>query len=208
MKWDVLNMKGDKVREIELPEEMCSEEVDGGILHAAVKAQLANARQGTHATKTRSTVSGSGKKPFRQKGTGNARQGCSRSPLMPGGATSHGPQPRSYHQKLNKKLRTKALRMAVADKVASKGLIIVDEFSFSNYRTKDVIAMLQAVKADGKSLLACDKKNDYLYRSARNVYGASVTEALNVSVVDILGHSNLIVSEAAIQALKNRLEKA
>ena len=123
MKWHVVNIEGKKLREIELPESVFGCESNESVIHSVVKSYMANRRQGTHATKTRSLVSGGGKKPFRQKGTGSARQGSSRSPLMEGGAVSHGPQPRDYTQRINKKVKQKAMLIALSDKVRHNNLV-------------------------------------------------------------------------------------
>jgi large subunit ribosomal protein L4 len=208
MKVQVLNIKGEKLKEIDLPESIYGVEMNEPVLHTVVKAQLANKRQGTHATKTRSMVSGSGKKPFRQKGTGGARQGCSRSPLMPGGATAHGPQPRDYTQKLNRKVKNLAMRVALSDKLRHQRLIVVDDFAIQKYSTKQILASLAVCKAGKNTLIADERKDDFLYKSTRNIHGAEVVNSTNMNVVDILGHECLMMSETALKALQQRIERS
>jgi large subunit ribosomal protein L4 len=207
MKWNVLNIQGEKVREIELPDDIYGVEMNEPVLHTVVKAQLANRRQGTHATKTRSTVSGSGKKPFKQKGTGGARQGCTRSPLMPGGATSHGPQPRDYRQKINTKVKLLAMRVALSDKVRHDKLYVIDQIPMESFSTKQVLKFFDAWKVNSKTLLADQRADDKLYKSTRNIHGAHATQPSNLNVVDLLGHEALVVTEAALKTLQERLER-
>lgn len=206
MKWNVLNKEGKESSSVELNDGVFGVEVSEGVLHSVVKAYRANRRQGTHATKTRSLVSGGGKKPFKQKGTGNARQGSTRSPLMEGGAVSHGPQPRSYTQKTNKKLRQKALKMALSDKVNSKSFYLVEDLAMSNYRTKDVVSLLSNLGLAGKKALIVDgQSTNHLLRSARNIKGVSVATAELVNSENVLGCSAVILSKASLDNLSARL---
>ena len=178
MKWNVLNKEGKENASAELSDAIFAVELNEGLLHGVVKAYRANRRQGTHATKTRSLVSGGGKKPFKQKGTGNARQGSTRSPLMEGGATAHGPQPRSYTQKTNKKQRQKALKIALSDKVRNNSFYVVDSLAMDSYRTKDVVSLLSNLGLKDKKTLIVDTHNsDHLLRSARNIKGVSVVHS-------------------------------
>ena len=206
MKWQVINIKGEKVRQIELPDDIYAVDMNEPVLHTVVKAQLANKRQGTHATKTRSTVSGTGKKPFKQKGTGEARQGCFRSPLMPGGSVAHGPQPRDYRQKVNSKVKTLAMKVALSDKVRHDRLFILDQIPLEGYSTKSILKLFESCKTGSKSLIADERSDDRLYKSTRNIHGASVAHSSNVNVVDVLGHEALILTEAALKTLQARLE--
>lgn len=205
MKWDVVNIKGEKVGDCDLPEAIYSVGMNEALLHSVVKAYRANRRQGTHATKTRSLVSGGGKKPFRQKGTGGARQGSSRSPLMPGGATSHGPQPRDYRQGINAKVRQQALRIALSDKVRHQRLVLVDDFAISKYSTKHILGSLKACGTNLNALLADERKDDFLYRSARNIYRVNAISASEINAEDVLRHETLVLSATAVQALSQRL---
>lgn len=207
MKWQVINIKGEKVREIDLPDDIYGLEMNEPVLHTVVKAQLANKRQGTHATKTRSMVSGSGKKPFRQKGTGGARQGCSRSPLMPGGAVTHGPQPRDYHQKVNAKVKQLALKVALSDKARHKKLYVVDDIAIQKYSTKQILSMFRNCQTGNNTLIADDRKDDLLYKSARNIHGANAVGCSNLNAVDVLRHEALLLSESAAKSLQQRFER-
>lgn len=206
MKWDVININGEKVKTIDLPDSIYAVEMNEAVLHAVVKAYRANRRQGTHATKTRSLVSGGGKKPYRQKGTGNARQGSSRSPLMPGGATVHGPQPRSYRQHVNQKVKQLALRIALSDKVRHNKLVLVDDFGINQYSTKQVLKSLKAFGLGENALLADERKDDFLYKSARNIYKTRAVSSTDMNAEDILGHGALVLSETALKALEQRFE--
>ena len=206
MKWQVINIKGEKVRDIELPDGIYAVDMNEPVLHTVVKAQLANKRQGTHATKTRSTVNGTGKKPFKQKGTGEARQGCFRSPLMPGGSVSHGPQPRDYRQKVNSKVKTLAMKVALSEKVRHDKLFVLDSIPLDGYSTKAILNLFSNCKTGQKALIADDRPDDRLFKSARNIHGASTARSSNVNVVDVLGHEALILTEAALKSLQARLE--
>ncbi|MEZ4740919.1 MAG: 50S ribosomal protein L4 [Bdellovibrionota bacterium] len=205
MKWDVVNIEGNKVRTIDLPDDIYGLEMNEAVLHTVVKAYLANKRQGTAATKTRAFVSGGSKKPFRQKGTGNARQGHGRSPLYPGGAVSHGPQPRDHRQNINKKMKQLALKVALSDKCRHKKLIVVDDFSIAKYSTKDIVKTLSAVKASNTALMLDERKDNFLYRSARNINGAVAASPLEINTENVLRHESLIVSETALNVLAQRL---
>lgn len=205
MKLDVVNKEGTKVSSLEVADSAFNVKMNEAVLHQVVKAHRANCRQGTHATKSRSMVSGGGKKPFRQKGTGNARQGSSRSPLMPGGGTAHGPQPRSYRQQLNRRVKELALKVALSDKIRHKNLIVVDDLGINTYSTKSVWAVLQSLKASKKALFTASQEGDFLYRSARNLHGVSTCAPLIVSATDVLRHDTMIISESALKSLEARL---
>ncbi|MBI2602037.1 MAG: 50S ribosomal protein L4 [Deltaproteobacteria bacterium] len=205
MNWNVLDHKGNQVKTLELPEEVFGVEMNEPVLHSVVKAYRANRRQGTHATKTRSMVSGGGKKPFKQKGTGNARQGSNRSPLMPGGATLHGPQPRRYTERTSKKVKTLALKIALSDKVRNKKFIIVDDFRIDSYKTKNVLTIMRSLEAPEKVLLSDDGKGDFLFKSARNIKGLDLISPQTVNAEDVLRFETLILSEKALQILAERL---
>ena len=206
MKWNVLNKEGKESSSVELNDAIYGVELNPSVLHGVVKAYRANRRQGTHATKTRSLVSGGGKKPFKQKGTGNARQGSTRSPIMEGGATAHGPQPRSYTQKTNKKFRQKALRVALSDKVRNNSLYLLDNLSMDSYKTKDVVSFLSNLGLDGKKALIVDTySSNHLLRSARNIKGISVATPEQVNTENVLGSSALILSKESLDNLTSRL---
>lgn len=205
MQVEVKDINGKAIRKIDLPDSIYGLEMNEQVLHLAVKAYQANRRQGTHATKTRAFVSGGGKKPFKQKGTGGARQGTTRAPHMPGGAISHGPQPRSYTQKLNRKLRSTALKVALSDKVRHNQLVVVDDFAISTYSTKQIAGALKALNVTN-ALLTDERKDQFLYKSARNIHkiGVICPNELNAEVV--LRHESVVISENALTALQQRLE--
>lgn len=207
MKWNVLDKEGKEVSSVDLKDDLFKTELNDGLLHGVVKAYRANKRQGTHATKTRSLVSGGGKKPFKQKGTGNARQGSSRSPLMPGGATAHGPQPRDYTQRINKKVRRTALRVALSNKVEAKSLYLVDGLACDTYKTKEVVSLLSKLGVDAKKTLILNHVNsDFLLKSARNIKGVSVSTPALVNAMDVLASSALVISKESLSLLEKRLE--
>lgn len=201
----VKDMSGKEVKTIELNDKVFAVDLNDHVLHHVVKGYLANKRQGTHATKTRAFVSGGGRKPFRQKGTGNARQGTTRSPHYPGGAVSHGPQPRDYTQKLNKKTKLLALKVALSDKARNGKLVVVDKFAIDSFSTKKVVSSMVALKAE-RATLSDAADNQFLYRSARNINGAAVKKAADINAEDILRYESLIISEEAVNALTARLE--
>jgi large subunit ribosomal protein L4 len=205
MKWDVLNIKGEKVKSIDLPENIYNVEMNEAVLHSVVKAYQANRRQGTVATKTRSMVAGGSAKPFRQKGTGAARQGSGRSPLFPGGAIVHGPQPRNHRQGINKKVKQLALKVALSDKCRHNKLIVVDDFALAKFSTKQVLTTLAAVKASKTTLLSDERKDAFLCRSARNIEGTAAVAPQEVCALNVLRHETLIMSETALNALVQRL---
>lgn len=204
MNWDVFNNKAKKIKEVTLNDEVFNVDMNEGLLHSFVKACNANRRQGTVATKTRSLVSGGGKKPFKQKGTGNARQGSSRSPLMPGGATVHGPQPRCHREYTNKKVRNLALKIALSDKARHGKLIVLDKFDVEEYKTKSVLNLLKNFGLS-KALLSDSTKKDHLYRSARNIYGVDSILAQEVNAENLLRYETLVISEEALRVLEQRL---
>lgn len=206
MELQIHDIQGKAVRKIQLPDAIYGVEMNEALLHSVVKAYQANRRQGTHATKTRSLVSGGGKKPFKQKGTGGARAGSTRSPLQPGGGQLHGPQPRDYRQQVNKKVRQLALKIALSDKARHGKLVVVDDFSISKYSTKHIQGVLKSFKAK-KALLSDERKDDILYRSTRNIHGAEVILPTELNAENILRYENLIISETALNALAQRFEE-
>jgi large subunit ribosomal protein L4 len=206
MKLDVKNLEGKKVDSIDLPESIYGVEMNEHVLHTVVKAYRANRRQGTHATKTRSLVSGTGKKPFRQKGTGSARQGSSRAPHMYHGAVVHGPQPRDYTQQINKKVKQLALKVALSDKVRNNKLVVVKDFTLEKYSTKSVVAALNALTSGVNALVSDERKDDLLHKSTRNIYGASCVLPTAMNAENILRHDTLVLSETALKAIAQRFE--
>lgn len=204
MQLAVKDINGKELKSIELPESIYGVPLNDHLLHQVVKAYRANRRQGTHATKTRSTVSGGGKKPFKQKGTGNARQGSSRAPHYPGGAVVHGPQPRDYSQKINQKARLQALRVAISDKVRHGKLTIVDQFAVETYSTKHMLKALSSLDAS-HALVADLRHDDLLYKSTRNLKSAAAKQVLEINAEDVLRYQNFVISEQGLSALTKRL---
>ena len=201
-KIDVLNMAGEKVSELELSEAVFAVEPNTSAMHIAVVNYLANQRQGTQSTLTRSEVSGGGKKPWRQKGTGRARQGSTRSPQWYHGGIAHGPKPRSYRFTINKKVRKLALKSAFSAKVADNEMIVIDEIKLDAIKTKDMVKALAAVKAAKKALIVLPEKDDVIYRSARNIEGVKVAPVNAISVYDILNCDSLVVAKDAVAKIE------
>ena len=204
MQIEVKNISGKVVKKIEVSDSIYGVELNEAVLHMVIKAYRANRRQGTHATKTRSFVSGGGKKPFKQKGTGNARQGSTRSPLNPKGAVLHGPQPRDYREKLNHKQKQLALKVAMSERLRNGKLVVVDSFAISKYSTKHITGALKALGAS-RAVLSDERKDDILFKSARNLHGVNAVSPAELNAENVLRHESLILSETAILALQQRL---
>ena len=201
-KIDVLNMAGAKVSELELCESIFAIEPNTSAMHIAVVNYLANQRQGTQSTLTRSEVSGGGKKPWRQKGTGRARQGSTRAPQWYHGGIAHGPKPRSYRFEINKKVKRLALKSALSSKVAASEMIVLDDLTLAAIKTKEVVKVLEAVKAAKKTLIVLPEKNDVIYRSARNIEGVNVTFVNTLNVYDILNCDSIVVLKDAVAKIE------
>ena len=201
-KIDVLNMAGAKVSELELCESIFAIEPNTSAMHIAIVNYLANQRQGTQSTLTRSEVSGGGKKPWRQKGTGRARQGSTRAPQWYHGGIAHGPKPRSYRFEINKKVKRLALKSALSSKVAANEMIVLDELTLAAIKTKEVVNVLAAVKAAKKTLIVLPEKNDVIYRSARNIEGVNVTFVNTLNVYDILNCDSIVVLKDAVAKIE------
>ncbi len=201
-KIDVLNMAGAKVSELELCESIFAIEPNTSAMHIAVVNYLANQRQGTQSTLTRSEVSGGGKKPWRQKGTGRARQGSTRAPQWYHGGIAHGPKPRSYRFEINKKVKRLALKSALSSKVAASEMIVLEDLTLAAIKTKEVVKVLEAVKAAKKTLIVLPEKNDVIYRSARNIEGVNVTFVNTLNVYDILNCDSIVVLKDAVAKIE------
>jgi len=204
---DVVNLENKKVGSVELAEGVFGVDVNFPLVHQVIKAQLANRRQGTAKTKTKSEVRGGGKKPFRQKGTGNARQGSSRSPLQPGGGQNFGPQPRSYEQATPKEMMRGALRSALSDRVAAQRLVVVDSFDLKAPKTK-VLAEILNKKFGVEKVLLVDAENRGLELSGRNLKNVKVLRTEGVNVYDIVRHDWILVSQKAVKDVEARLAVA
>ena len=193
MKFDVLDKSGKKVSDIELSDAVFGITPNERVMHAAVVNFLANQRQGTQSTKTRSEVSGGGKKPYRQKGTGRARQGSTRAPQWTHGGIALGPKPRDYSYTLNKKVRRLAIKSALSDKAANGNLVIVNNLSMDEYKTKAVVSTLKAVGVEGKALIATAVLEEKLVKSAANISGVKTSMAANINTYDVLNAGKLVV---------------
>ena len=201
----VYNTDGKEVGTIELNDAVFGVELNEHLVHMAVVAQLANKRQGTQKAKTRSEVSGGGRKPWRQKGTGRARSGSTRSPLWVGGGTVFGPQPRSYAFRMPKKQRRLAIKCALSDKVASGDFIVLDDLQFDAPKTKSVVKMLGDFGVDAKSLIITLDENENVELSSRNIPGVKAINTMGLNVYDILNHTKLFITKAAIEKIEEVL---
>lgn len=202
---DVVNLSNQKVGEIALADSVFAAEVNKALLYEAVRWQMAAQRAGTAATKTRHEVAGSGKKLWRQKGTGRARMGSIRSPLWRHGGTTHGPQPRSYEYRLNKKMVLGALRSALSAKLADGAVKVVADLNLADHKTKTMIGVLKALEADRKALLIDLGDNKNLSLSARNLQGVKTVVTKDVNVYDVLEAGKIILTEAAAKRLSESL---
>ncbi len=201
-KVDILNVSGQRVGELELNDSIFGVEVNQHVLYEAVKNYLANQRQGTQSAKTRAEVRGGGKKPFRQKGTGRARQGSVRAPNHVGGGIVFAPKPRDYSYKLPKKVKRLAMKSALSSKVENGEIIILDELTIDAPKTKDMMNILKNINAASKALIVSSEKNDNLYRSARNIKGVNTAQVNTLNVYDILKYDSLIVTKEAVQKIE------
>ena len=193
----VLNMTGAEVGSIELSEKIFGAEVNAAVLHAAVRAFLLNQRQGTQSTLTRTEVSGGGRKPWRQKGTGHARQGSTRSPQWTHGGIALGPKPRTYSIGINKKVKKLALISALSAKAQENEIVILDDFKLDAIKTKEVANTLSNLETGKKVLIVLPEKNDIIYRSARNIAGVKVAMTNTISVYDLLNANTVVMLKDA-----------
>ena len=198
----VLDKTGKKVADSELKDEIFAIEPNKSAMHLVVVNYLANQRQGTQSTLTRSEVSGGGKKPWKQKGTGRARQGSTRAPQWTHGGIALGPKPRDYGFDVNKKVRRLAMKSALSSKVAADEMIVVDDFSMDAIKTKEMANILSAVKAGKKTLIVLPEKNDVLYKSARNIEGTNVSLVNTLNVYDILNCNTIVVLKDAVAKIE------
>lgn len=196
-KLDILNISGDRVGEIELNENVYGAEVNEHVLYEVVKNYLANQRQGTQSAKTRAEVRGGGKKPFRQKGTGNARQGTISAPHFVGGGVAFAPKPRDYSYKLPKKVKRLALRSALSSKVNAGEMIILDSLALDAPKTKDMVNVLANIKAERKALVVTLEKNDNVVKSSSNIKGVESSFVGSLNVYEILNHTSLVMTKEA-----------
>ena len=202
LKVDVLNMEGKKVGDIELNESVFGVEVNDIVVHTALVNYLANQRQGTQSTKTRAEVRGGGRKPWRQKGTGRARQGSIRAPQWIKGGIALGPKPRSYKYTVNKKEKRLAIKSVLSSKVIEKELTVVDKLELKEIKTKSMVKALTALKVEGKTLIIVPEKNTNVVMSARNIEGVKTITANNINVFDLLKYNNLILPVDTVKKLE------
>ena len=198
----VLNMAGAEVGTVELNDSIFGIEPNTAVVHEVVKNHLANCRQGTQSALTRAEVSGGGKKPWRQKGTGHARQGSTRAPQWTHGGIVFAPKPRSYSYVLNKKVKRLAMKSALSAKAAAGEIIVIDSIKMDSIKTKDFRAFLKAVKADGKSLVVTPAKDEIVVKSARNIPGVETSMANLINVYDILKAKYLVLDKEALTVIE------
>lgn len=198
----VVDMSGKEVSTLTLSDKVFGAEVNGAVLHTAVKAYLANQRQGTQSTLTRTEVSGGGKKPWKQKGTGRARQGSTRSPQWTHGGVALGPKPRSYRITITKKTRRTALFSALSSKVADGKMIVVNNIATDAFKTKTRVGMLNAIGADKKALVVLPEVDAKVVKSCDNIEGVNTTVYNSINVFDILNCDTLVVAEAAVKKIE------
>jgi large subunit ribosomal protein L4 len=207
MKIQVKNFENKKVREIELPDEVFGYEYKEHLIHAAVQAHLGALRSGTHKAKGRSEVKGSGRKLYRQKGTGRARVGNARSPIRRGGGAAHGPRPRSYVQGLTPREKRNALKSALSHKVMEERLFVIDSLVLDNHKTGSLSERLGGLGIDGKALLVDSYDNENLKLASRNNPRLKAVDALGVSVYDVVDRAHFVVSEDALVRMVEVLSK-
>ena len=202
MKTNVYDMSGKQVGEVELSEGIFGIEPNVSVMHDVVKNHLANCRQGTQSALTRAEVSGGGRKPWRQKGTGRARQGSTRAPRWTHGGIVFAPKPRDYSYRLNKKVRRLALKSALSSKAQADEIVVIDEIKMDEIKTKVFKKFLDAVKADRKALVVTAEANELVVKSARNIEGVKTTFANLINVYDILNANKLVMDKAALAKIE------
>ncbi len=206
-KFNVVDMTGKVTGDVVLSDAVFAAEVNKAVLHAAVRAYLLNQRQGTQSTLTRTEVSGGGIKPWKQKGTGRARQGSTRAPQWTHGGVALGPKPRSYRTDLNKKVKRIALKSAISSKAADGELIIVDQIKTEEYKTKTMVAMLSAIGAGKKSLVVLDDNDPKAVKSFANIPGVKTAQVNTINVYDILNCNTFVVAKGAAEKISEVYEK-
>ena len=201
-KIDVYDINGKKVKELELNEEVFGIEPNEAVVHSVLVNFLANQRQGTQNTKTRSEVSGGGKKPWRQKGIGRARQGSIRAPQWIKGGIALGPKPRSYKYQVNKKEKRLAIKSCLSSKVLENELVVVDSLPLKEIKTKEMAKALTNLKVEGKTLILLPEKNETVQKSARNIEGVKTTLVNTINVYDLLKYKNLVITLDTVKKLE------
>ena len=206
-KVNVLDMNGSRVGELELSDSVFGIEPNTSVLHDAVVMQQASQRRGTHAVKNRAAVRGGGRKPWKQKGTGRARHGSIRSPIWVGGGVAFGPTPRSYSYKLPKKVRRLAIRSALSSKVKADELVVLDQLTLEQPKTKEMVKVLSNLHADRKALVVGSGYDENVDLSARNIPGVKFIDAQGLNVLDVLNHDKLIITRDAVSRIEEVLGK-
>ena len=201
-KVDVYSIDGKKVKEVELKEEIFGIEPNEAVVHSVLVNFLANQRQGTQSTKTRSEVRGGGRKPWKQKGTGRARQGSIRAPQWIKGGIALGPKPRSYYYTVNKKERRLAIKSMLSSKVLENELTVVDTLDMKEIKTKEMVKALTNLKVEGKTLILLPEKNENVQKSARNIEGVKTTLVNTINVYDLLKYKNLVITLDTVKKLE------
>lgn len=204
-KQSVINIKGEKVKDITLNKDIWNIEPNDTVLYDAITLARSSQRQGTHDTKTRSEVSGGGRKPYRQKGTGHARQGSTRAPQYPGGGIVFGPHPRKYDKKQNRKERRLALKSALSYKVKDKELIVLDNLNIETNKTKDMLNILEVIKAEKNILIVTDELTDNVILSTRNIPNVVLLESNEINTLDIIASDCLVITEGAVKQIEEVL---
>ena len=199
---DVYNVEGKKVSTVDLKDEIFGIEPNEAIVHSVLINFLANQRQGTQSTKTRSEVSGGGRKPWRQKGTGRARQGSIRAPQWIKGGIALGPKPRKYTYKVNKKEKRLAIKSVLSSKVIENQLVVIDELPFKEIKTKQMVNALTKNKIEGKTLIMLPEKNEAVQKSARNIEGVKTTLVNTINVYDLLKYNKLVITLDTVKKLE------
>lgn len=204
-KTQVLNLKGEKVKDLTLKDAVWNIEVNEPVMHDAIVLAQASLRQGTASTKTRSEVSGGGRKPYKQKGTGNARQGSTRSPQWPGGGIVFGPKPRKYDKKQNRKERRLALKSALSAKFQDKELIVVENYNLDSNKTKAFNEVLGNLKVNGKAVVVYSDDNENLFLASRNNNKVAVLATDEINVLDIVAADYLVIDESSVKKIEEVL---
>ena len=202
-KIDVYDIEGKKVNDVELNEDIFGIIPNEELVHSVIVNYLANQRQGTQSTKTRAEVRGGGKKPWRQKGTGRARQGSIRAPHWVGGGIALGPKPRSYSYKLNKKEKRLAIKSCLSSKVIENELTVVDKIELKEIKTKEVAKMLNNLKLAGKTLILLPEKNEVIQKSARNIEGVKTLSVNTINAYDLVNYNNLVITLDTVKKLED-----
>ncbi len=205
-KTKVLSLSGESKKDITLNDEIWNIEINEVVLTDAIRLQMASLRQGTHKTKDRSEVSGGGRKPWRQKGTGRARQGSIRAAQWVGGGIVFGPTPRDYSFKMNKKERRLALKSALSDKFQNKGLYVVENLEIATPKTKEFNKILEKLKLEGKTLIVTDGENGNIALASRNLQNTHIIEPTSINVLDLVGANNLLIDEASVAKIEEVLK--